>query len=201
MSGRRSILPILAAGLLVAACNDGSITDPATAVDAQLRAARVAGNGATVMVPIKWTYVMTAASTDVIVCDNSDGSTPFMAFPIEWAVADGMMSHLGVLDTEASSATFSSCLMYIVDGAPVSGDGVATIHLVGANGDAVDLEGVLTLSFADFTATGAWSIIGGTGRFTGASGWINTLEAPTADGSGSQGSGSGMITPPGMLNH
>ena len=64
---------------------------------------------------------MVAASTDVIVCENSDGSTPFMAFPIEWAVAEGMMSHLGVLDTEASSAAFSSCLMYIVDGVPVSG--------------------------------------------------------------------------------
>jgi len=48
---------------------------------------------------------------------------------------------------------------------------------------------------------GEWTITGGTGRFAGASGWIQTLEVPSADGSGSDGGGSGMITPPGMLRH
>ena len=72
---------------------------------------------------------------------------------------------------------------------------------MGANGDAVDMEGVLTVSFADFSATGEWEITGGTGRFTGASGWMNTFEVAAEDGSGSVGSGSGMITRPGSLGH
>jgi hypothetical protein len=190
-----SHLLTLAVGLLLAGCQDGS-TGPTWDSSAPLQAT----TSRSTMVPLTWTYHMVAAAGGVLTCTNSDGSPPSLAFPINWAVASGMMTHLGLLDTEASSAAFSTCVVNIApEGYPISASGDATVHLVGANGDAVDMAGVLTLSFADGSAAGDWTITGGTGRFTGAGGWIKTLEVPAADGNGSEGSGSGMITPPGIL--
>jgi hypothetical protein len=185
-----SHLLTVAVGLLLAGCHD-STTDPASGLG--MTASR------STMVPVRWTYHMVAAAGGVLTCTYADGSPSPLAFPIDWAVASGMMTHLGQLDTEASSAAFSTCVVNVADGYPVSAYGDGTVHLVGANGDAVDLAGVLTLSFMDNNAVGDWTITGGTGRFTGAAGWIKTLEVPAADGNGSVGSGSGMITPPGVL--
>lgn len=199
MSGRTPILPLLAAGLFLAACSDSSITDPGLTT-AGSQTETIAAASPHTMVPIGWRYHMSPGPGDDIICTNSDGSPPFLSFPVNW-IASGSMTHLGITDSEASAAAFSSCVVNIVGGNPVTGDGYGSIHIVGANGDAVDMTGVLTLSFVDFTATGDWTISGGTGRFAGASGWIQTFEVPAEDGSGSTGSGSGMITPPGMLAH
>ena len=199
MSRARSLLPLMAVGLLLAACQDSNITDPVLRTDAQLQARNGNFASANAMVPVTWTYHMVAAPGGTITCSNSDDSQPFLGFPINWAVASGMMTHVGRLDTQASSAAFSTCVVNIEGGYPVSAYGDGTVQLVGANGDAVSLAGVLTLSFLDNTALGDWTIVGGTGRFTGASGWIKTSEVPAADGNGSVGSGSGMITPPGAL--
>ena len=190
-----SHLLALALGLLLAGCHDSS-TDPTWGANAQ--APGVVASRST-MVPVTWTYHIVATAGELLTCTNSDGSPPWLAFPINWAVASGKMTHLGLLDTEASSAAFSSCVVNVEGGYPVSAYGDGTVQLVGANGDAVSLAGVLTLSFLDNTALGDWTIVGGTGRFTGASGWIKTSEVPAADGNGSVGSGSGMITPPGAL--
>jgi hypothetical protein len=198
MPGRTMILPMLAAGLLLVGCDAGGITDPAITTGHEPQA--IVGARPHTMVPIEWTYHMAPAPGGEITCSNSDGSPPFLTFPINWK-ASGMMSHLGTTDSGASAAWFSSCVVNIVGGVPVSGVGYGYVHIVGANGDAIDLAGALTLDFTSFEATGDWTITGGTGRFASASGWIQTLEVPAADGSGSDGSGSGMVTPPGMLNH
>ena len=198
MSARSSILPMLAVGLLLVGCDDGAITEPA--MTAGLEAQTIAMARPHTVVPIEWTYHMAPAPGGAITCTNSDGSPPILSFPVNWA-ATGMMTHLGRTDSQASYAWFSSCLVNIVGGYPVTGVGYGYTHIVGGNGDAIDFAGALTLDFADFTATGDWTITGGTGRFAGASGWIQTFEVPAADGSGSDGSGSGMVTPPGMLNH
>lgn len=206
MSARTSMLPLLALGLLLAACADDGITAPdlpdvprpqAQVIDAGAPAGTQGRNG---MVPIAWRYHMTGVPGDMITCTNSDGSPPFLGFPVNWK-GTGSMTHLGVMDSQGTKAWFTSCTVDIVGGYPVAASGDGVVHVVGANGDAVDLQGTLTLSFADNNATGDWTITGGTGRFTGAAGWIKTLEVPAADGNGSVGSGSGMITAPGALRH
>ncbi|MFP4622620.1 MAG: hypothetical protein ACLFRX_00420, partial [Gemmatimonadota bacterium] len=53
-----------------------------------------------------------------------------------------------------------------------------------------------TLVFAAGHSVGDWDVMGGAGLFVGARGHIDTLEAPAPDGTGSLGSGSGMITLP-----
>jgi hypothetical protein len=202
MSGRTSLLPVTAVVLLLAACHDSGITDPSLRSDVQLQAKSGAAASVDAMVPIKWTYHVTAIDDgELLECTLPDGSPTGIRSPANWAVAAGMMSHLGILDTQASYAGFTSCVVNIVGGYPLTADADAFVHLVGANGDAVDLSGVLTLSFVENNATGDWTITGGSGRFTGAHGWLKTLEVPAADGSGSVGSGSGMITPPGALGH
>jgi hypothetical protein len=200
MSRRISMLSVLAVGLVAAACTDDGIMDPALMDAAQPQAQVVAADHAQGMVPITWRYHMTAAPGDMLDCSNSDGSPSFLSFPVNWK-STGSMTHLGVTDPQATRAWFTSCTVEIVGGYPVSGSGDGFVHVVGANGDAVDIEGTLTLSFTENVATGAWTITGGTGRFRGASGWVNTYEVPAEDGSGSVGSGSGMITRPGSFGH
>ena len=201
MSTRISMYPLVTLGLLLAACADDGITAPGLLdvprTQAQvIDAARAPGTHG--MVPITWRYHMTEMPGDVIWCTNSDDSSPFLSFPVNWK-GTGRMTHLGVMDSQATMAWFTSCTVEIVGGYPVSGSAHGLVHVVGANGDAVDMEGTLTLSFAENVATGEWTITGGTGRFTGASGWMNTREVPSEDGSGSVGGGSGMITAPGVL--
>ena len=174
MLGRTSVALMLAVGLVLAACDDGGITGQGLTTASRAQPELGQGAGPHTMVPITWTYHMMPASDDMITCTNSDGSTPFLSFPVYW-MATGKMTHLGITDSEASSAWFTACVVNLVDGVPVSADGDGYVHLVGANGDAVDLAGVLSLSFVDFTATGDWTITGGSGRFDGASGWIDTF--------------------------
>lgn len=200
MSRFTSLLSALSAGLLLSACADQSITAPALEDVVLPQAQVVAASRAEGMVPFTWTYHMTPISGDPLVCTNSDGSPPFLAVPVDYS-GTGHASHLGRIDPESTAAWFTSCVVNIVGGIPVTAAGDINVHLVGANGDAVDMEGVLTVSFADFSATGEWTITGGSGRFTGASGWLATFEEAAEDGSGSVGSGSGMITPPGALRH
>jgi hypothetical protein len=196
MSRRAALLPMLAAGLLLGGCSDGGPTDLSRPDSPQA----VSAARASTLVPITWKYHMMAAPGDVLICDNSDGSPPFLAFPVNW-VTEGTITHMGRVDSNASSASFSSCTLNIVDGIPVTGVGYGSVEIVGANGDAITFTGALTLDFAAYDAVGEWTITGGTGRFAGASGWLHTYEVPAADGNGSVGSGTGMITPPGMLGH
>jgi hypothetical protein len=200
MSRSTSLLSALAVGLLVSACGDRSITDPAFGDLVQPQAQVVAAAPAEGMVPFTWTYHMTPISEAALECTNSDGSPPFLSVPVDYS-GTGQASHLGRTDPEATAAWFTSCVVNIVEGIPVTAAGDISLHLVGANGDAVDMEGVLTMSFADFSATGEWTITGGSGRFTGASGWVGTFEVAAEDGSGSVGTGLGMITPPGRMGH
>jgi len=200
MSRSTSLLSAVAVGLLVSACADQSITDPALEDLVQPQAQVVAAAPAEGMVPFKWSYHMTPSSPNTLVCTNSDGSPPFLTVPVDYS-GTGQASHLGRMDPEATAAWFTSCVVNIVGGIPLTAAGDISLHLVGANGDAVDMVGVLTVSFADFSATGEWTITGGSGRFTGASGWLSTFEVAAEDGSGSVGTGSGMITPPGALGH
>ncbi|MCG6956178.1 MAG: hypothetical protein LJF04_09315 [Gemmatimonadetes bacterium] len=195
-----SMLPVLAAGLVAAACTDDGITDPTLMNASQPLAQVVAADHTQGMVPFTWTYHMTPISAEVVVCTNSDGSPPFLPVPKNYT-GTGNISHMGRMDPDATLAWFTDCVVNMVGEIPVTASGGIVAHLVGANGDAVDMEGVLTVSFADFSATGEWEITGGTGRFTDASGWINTYEVAAEDGSGSVGSGSGMITRPGSFGH
>jgi hypothetical protein len=189
--------PALAVALLLGGCSDDGVTGVRLPTDR----ATVAAAAVAVMVPIQWSYTMMPIPGDFGTCINSDDSPPFFQFPINY-VTTGKMTHLGVVDPNASYSYFNGdCLLTLVDGVPVSTSGGAVAHIVGANGDAIDFSGTLSLDFASFSATGEWTITGGTGRFQGASGWLESLEFPSASGSGSQGHATGMITPPGMLRH
>lgn len=139
------------------------------------------------MVPISWTFEAEAQPGAVIEC-APEGSG--FILPANWSMT-GIASHMGRLDPVATTTWFSSCWL----GAGTVSGAISTI-LVGPNGDSLEMEGVLTLSFADGTATGEWAIHGGTGRFESATGWMTTIEHPKEDGSGSAGTGHGMITPP-----
>jgi len=189
---------ILAGLLLPTGCGDAGPALPLSLDSVHSEVGMVESAGQDHLVPVRWAYHMTASGTDILICTNSDGSPPFLAIPVQYAAA-GRMSHLGRLDPGASGAAFTSCIVNVVGGVPLTAVGTAWVELVGANGDAVFLEGDLTLHFADLTATGEWTVTGGTGRFEGADGWINTRETPAEDGSGSVGTGEGMISPPGVL--
>lgn len=182
--------------LLLAGCGESGLTAPFSADAVRPEMGMAEAPGQDIMVPVRWTYAMSAQGTDILPCPNSDGSPTWMAIPIHYA-AEGRMTHLGRLDPEASGAVFTECRVNIVGGMPLFAVGTARVELVGANGDAVFLEGELTLHFADNTATGEWSIVGGTGRFEGADGWMDTTEQPGEGGEGSEGSGEGMMTAPG----
>jgi hypothetical protein len=195
MSRRAALLPMLAAGLLLGGCSDNTPTDVALAGDSQLSAEPCLNRRAPVMVPIAWTYHMASVPGAMLTCTNSDGSPPFLAVPVDY-VASGFMTDLGRTDPDASTAAFTSCTVQLEGGNPVTGDASGDVRLVGANGDAIEFSGVLTLSFANYSATGRWTITGGSGRFTGATGWIRTYEVPAADGNGSDGHGWGMISQP-----
>jgi hypothetical protein len=111
----------------------------------------------------------------------------------------GHLTHLGRLDEDASLATIHTCEVIMGSAGPEGVTGAVTAHLVGPQGDAVDLAGTLTLIFAAAQSIGDWDIVGGAGRFEGASGYLDTVEHPAEDGIGSVGSGSGMITLPGPM--
>ncbi|MEJ2678829.1 MAG: hypothetical protein P8174_07120 [Gemmatimonadota bacterium] len=160
-----------------------------------------ARNSASAMVPIAWSYQVVAVPGDMIPCVQPDGSpvvdeTGQPTFiPVNWAFT-GQLSHVGQLDPELSTAAFSTCVggMDPARGPILSGD--AIVHLAGPQGDAVDLSGTLTLVLAAGYAEATWTITGGSGRFADAAGYIETLEYPSADGAGSTGKGSGMVTRP-----
>lgn len=187
----------LAGVTLLVGCGDTELPTAFSPEETRMELEAVISSSAETLVPVKWTYHMAPAGTDFLVCPNSDGSPPMMAISRVY-VGEGSMSHLGRLNPEETHAEFESCLVNLIGGLPVSAVGSAIVELVGANGDAVFLEGELTLHFAQGNATGEWDITGGTGRFEGAGGWMDTWETPTDDGS-SLGKGEGMITPPGVL--
>lgn len=193
----RKLIPV-AVLVLFAGCGDTGITTPLSPDPTRLVLETTTAVSAETMVPLKWTYRAIATGTDLLYCRNSDGSPPWMAIPVDYTVT-GRMSHLGRLDPAASSARFTDCVVNVVGGFPATAVGAALVELVGANGDGVSMAGELTLHFADNTASGEWSITGGSGRFEGAEGWMESLERPAPDGSASVGSGQGMITPPGVL--
>jgi hypothetical protein len=142
------------------------------------------------MVPITWTYrVSPIYDGSMVACPGG------FVFPVHWSF-DARLTHLGRLDRKGSTATFTACAAGEDPqlGPYFAGD--AGVHLTGPQGDAVDLEGTLTLLLAAGYATGDWDIVGGAGRFAGARGHIDTVEYPEEDGSGSAGSGTGMITRP-----
>ncbi len=199
MSQRSVLLPILAAGLVLVGCSDNGLTNaklPASA--GGVSAAR-----ASTMVPITWKFHNMGAPGGILVCLNSDGSPPSAFVPANWRL-EGNLTHMGLIDADASSAVFSNCIVNIVAGIPLTVASDGSIRVVGANGDALFLTGVQTLEVATLRATGEWTVTGGTGRFEGASGWLHTSDVPGPDWAtafGRVGSGSGMITPPGMLGH
>lgn len=199
MSRRSLLLPILASGLTLAGCRDSGLTD--------VRLPDSGGGAlaaqALTMVPITWRFHNMGAPGGILVCLNSNGSPPSVFVPANWRL-EGTLTHLGLIDANASSAVFSNCTVNIVAGVPVTVTSQGSIHVVGANGDALFVAGVQTLEVATLNATGEWTITGGTGRFEGASGWLSTSDVPADDwvsAFGRVGSGSGMITPPGMLGH
>ena len=196
MFARTTIHLLLAAALFLVGCDDASPTDPLSSSTQEFGLLERFSPKAERMVPIHWAYYMRVASFEMLPCEAPPGVT--MAIPRYWS-ASGRMTHLGRLNPAQSRAQFNSCVMNFVDGNPVSLVGEAEVWLVGANGDEVALKGTLTRSFLDGSCLGEWDIMGGTGRFEGASGWMKTSERPVDNGTGSVGRGSGKITPPGIL--
>jgi hypothetical protein len=176
----------------LAGCSNEALTGPdgGGAADAQVAKSASAVH-APMQVPIKWTFEVEPLQAGVLECMPA-GSGFYV--PANYSVS-GHVSHLGKVDSDASLATFTGCTL-----TPGGASGELGIALVGANGDAIHLDGVLTLSLADGVGYGTYTITGGTGRFEGATGWMQTTETPTPDGSGSAGGGWGMITPPGALH-
>jgi hypothetical protein len=151
------------------------------------------------MVPVRWVYHMQAAGADMLWCTAPDGS-PVLPVSVNYT-GSGWMSHLGKLDSAGTSAQFTECTVAFGTSGPSEATANGVVEVVGANGDSIFLEGSLTLSFASGEAVGNWVITGGIGRFDGAAGWIETVETPAESGDGSTGSGAGMMTPPGAVNH
>lgn len=164
------------------------------------------------MVPIHWDYLMQVVMPanpgpgDFIICQIPSPPAPAaidMPVPRNWA-AQGIMTHLGRLDESSSTATFSTCTFDMYEGRPALVGGLAA-HMVGANGDALELDGTLTQTLGvgpdgpyPLATYGDFDIVGGSGRFYGADGWVETVEEVTPEGA--RGRGHGMVTPPGRLH-
>ena len=195
MITRRLVLSLIAVALL-AGC-DGSFTSPLTPDDP---AARWIDGQA--MVPIDWTFHVTATGEEWVPCYLPNGD-PFvyMGQPVAVSVGyrvEGHASHLGELDPALSSASILDCSVQLTpEGMPMALGGHVTARLVGPQGDAIDLDGTLTQYPFAGHAVGDWDIVGGEGRFEGASGYIDSIEYPADDASGSVGSGSGWVSRPG----
>ena len=187
MHARHTLLTLVIGALLLAGCDS---TAPDLLAPQGPDARQQDGE---LMVPIDWTFHVWATAAPTVPCLAPDGSVAGAVPPI-YAVS-GTLTHVGRLDEEASSATIHDCVLSSGPAGPqVSGS--ITAHLVGYQGDAVDLDGTLTLILAAGYAAGDWDIVGGEGRFAGATGFIDSTEYPAADGSGSVGSGAGMISQP-----
>jgi hypothetical protein len=182
---------LLLPALLLAGCG-GEPNDPLAPQDGVPQASRIDGDR---MVPLEWTYHAWAVAAPSVPCLLPDGSTVINHVAPTYAIS-GHLSHLGRLDPDASVANILTCNVIMGPAGPEGVTGDVTAHLVGPQGDAVDLAGTLTLVFAAGHSVGDWDVMGGAGRFVGAGGHIDTLEAPNPDGTGSLGSGSGMITLP-----
>jgi hypothetical protein len=192
MRTRNPMLSLLAAALLVGACDREAI-NPLATQDEVPQASWVDGEK---MVPVDWTFHVWAVAPPSVFCVVGEQVLGAVA-PL-YAVS-GHLTHLGRLDEEASSATIHTCEVIMGPAGPEGITGAVTAHLVGPQGDAVDLAGTLTLVFTAAESIGDWDIVGGAGRFEGASGYLDTVEHPAEDGTGSVGSGSGMITLPGSM--
>jgi hypothetical protein len=187
MFTRNAMLSLMAVALLAGGC-DTEATDSLLPPDVIPEASLVEGQK---MVPVEWTYHVWAVDPPSVLC--LWGEEAFGAVAPLYAVS-GHLTHLGRLDEHASSATIHTCEVIMGTSGPEGLTGRITARLVGPQGDAVDLDGSLTLIFAAGHAIGHWDIVGGAGRFVEAGGYLDTLEQPVEDGIGSVGSGSGMIT-------
>lgn len=190
MFTRNTMLSLLALPLLAAGC-DPEAVDPLAPQQGVAEASWVDGQK---MVPVNWTFAVWAVAAPSVPCLLPDGST-MTDVPPMYAIS-GHFTHLGQLDEDASSATIHTCEVVMGQVGPEGLTAALTAHLVGPQEDAVDLEGTLTLNFAAGHAIGDWDIVGGAGRFEGAGGYLDSVEEPAGDGSGSVGSGAGTITLP-----
>ncbi|MGK7311945.1 MAG: hypothetical protein ACN0LA_06855 [Candidatus Longimicrobiales bacterium M2_2A_002] len=197
MITRRLTLSLIVVALL-AGC-DANFTGPLTPDDPTAR--WIDGQA---MVPIDWTFHVQATGEEWLTCYLPYGD-PFVyrgqtvVVSAGYAIS-GRASHLGELDPELSSASILDCSVQLTpDGMPMALGGHVTARLVGPQGDAIDLDGTLTQYPFEGYAVGDWDIVGGEGRFAGASGYIDSMEYPATDASGSVGSGSGWVTRPGNV--
>lgn len=194
-----TISALFTAGLVLAGC-ESDAGNPLAPGDPALHVVQV--EAAQLMVPIEWSFHARAIGTEMIPCLLPDGQT--LEFPpgnpiyvsVLFAIT-GNVSHLGRIDEDASVARIHECHVGLTaTGMPESLGGPVSGRLVGPQGDEIELAGTLTqLLFAGY-AVGEWDIVGGEGRFAGARGYIDTIEYPATDGSGSEGTGSGMVTRP-----
>jgi hypothetical protein len=156
--------------LALAGCSDGNpVGVDATTLDAQTLT--VAAKNEVKMVPLKgtWDFMPNPDAAPVPCVDPLGNPVPF-AFPTGAMTAMGNVTHLG---KTTSVITLDACTVY-PDG---SLQGPGTFTHTGANGDAIygTYVGVIypdgTLSFDPDVADPPIVIMGGTGRFDGATGW------------------------------
>jgi len=201
MFRRLAIFTVVGAALSFGGCDHPPL-NPMASTDGHGVQQSVIETGATGMVPISWSFRAVASEgSEMIPCLLPDGSHfvlpggPVLV-PGSFTVT-GTLSHVGKIEEGASVASIHECWVKLnSSGMPEAVYGPATAHLEGTQGDAIHLNGTLTNWILAGYAVGEWDIVGGAGRFGGAEGYLDTVEYPAQDGSGSVGSGSGMITRP-----
>lgn len=201
MFRRQAILAVVGAALSFGGCDHAPL-NLMVSTDGHEVQQSVIETGATGMVPISWSFrVVPSEGSEMIPCLLPDGEPFFLpggpaSVPGSLTVT-GTLSHVGRMEEGPSVGSILDCRVGLnADGIPETLFGRATSHLEGAQGDAVEVDGTLTMWILAGYAVGEWDIVGGAGRFEGAEGYLDTVEYPAQDGTGSVGSGSGMITRP-----
>jgi hypothetical protein len=201
MFRRQAILAVVGAALSFGGCDHAPL-NLMTSTDGHEVQQSVMETAATGMVPISWSFRAVASEgSEMIPCLLPNGE-PFVLpggpalVPGSFTVT-GTLSHVGRIEEGASVASIHECWVKLSSvGMPEAVYGPATAHLEGTQGDAIELSGTLTNWILAGYAVGEWDIVGGAGRFEGAEGYLDTVEYPAQDGTGSVGTGSGMITRP-----
>jgi hypothetical protein len=200
MFRRKAVLSLVGAVFLLASC-DQEATNPLAPSEGPSAEKTLVDMRSQGMVPISWSFKVSATGDSWVPCYLPNGE-PFVfgGEPVyvggTYSV-EGTLSHVGRLREPESLATIHACQVGLdATGMPETISGPVTAHLAGPQGDAIELEGTLTNWIFAGYARGDWDIVGGAGRFHSANGYLDTVEHPAQDGSGSVGKGSGMITAP-----
>ena len=170
---------------LITACEKDEVSN-----DVQLLKAGIESSEEVKMIPFKGNFVSFPVAPDLFDCVDPDTGDVVQAALVN--AISGNATHIGVLDPNLSPLVPTDCLLDVGNGKLVVG---LDMTFVNKKGDGIQILGESIINL-DGTATGSFDIIGGFGKFDGASGWIETEGFFNFENGVATYRGEGMVTKP-----